>query len=88
MKSQNKVWVFNDEDTLDTVIKFWSCGILQQVVLDTQKTVTTKWYNEYYLSKVILNANAPVYNPAVAPCVFAGFSVFVIFQWDEGLLNT
>lgn len=64
-KAQNKVWVFDDDDTPVIVRKsrsvkkkmiavfFKSSGILERVVLDTQKTVTAKWYTEQCLPKVI-----------------------------------
>lgn len=64
-KAQNKVWVFDDEHTPVAVRKsrsvkkkmiavfFRSSGIVERVVLDTQKTVTAKWYTEQCLAKVI-----------------------------------
>lgn len=64
-KSQNKIWVFDEEDTPVAVRKsrsvkkkmivvfFKSSGIVKRVVLDTQKTVTAKWYTENCLLQVI-----------------------------------
>ena len=57
-KAQSKVWVFGDEDTPVTVRKsrsvkkrmvavFFSVrGVVERVVLETQKTVTGKWYTD------------------------------------------
>jgi hypothetical protein len=55
-KAQNKVWVFDNENTSMSVRKsrsvkkrmvavfFTVRGVVEHVVLETQKTVTTKWY--------------------------------------------
>lgn len=64
-KSQSKVWMFEDEDNPVTVRKsrsvkkrmvavfFSARGIVERVVLETQKTVTGSWYTEECLPKVM-----------------------------------
>ncbi|UYV62419.1 hypothetical protein LAZ67_2000490 [Cordylochernes scorpioides] len=64
-KAQNKVWIFEGEITPVSVRKSRSIkrkilavsfnvrGVVSRVVRIYQKTVTTKWYTEEYLPKVV-----------------------------------